>query len=166
MTRAVLEPFWSLDRKARNMKISRGFLTLTIVIACLVGRATRLAAHNPVGTRVTWTGDVARIFQARCVSCHKAGSQSPMPLTTYDEVRPWVAAIRQQVLSRKCRYGMPFVALANSATILHCRPWKSPSLLRGRTPEDRVDRQIRTQLRPRASQRRQPVRSTRLRHNS
>ena len=83
------------------MKISIRCLTLTVVIARLVDGAARLAAHDPVGTRVTWSGDVARIFQAHCVSCHKAGSQSPMPLTTYDEVRPWVAAIRQQVLSRK-----------------------------------------------------------------
>jgi hypothetical protein len=65
----------------------------------MVGSA--IETHDPIATKVTWTGDIARIFQARCVSCHRAGSVNPMPLTTYEEVRPWASAIRQQVLSRK-----------------------------------------------------------------
>ena len=58
-------------------------------------------AHDPIGSRVTWTGDIARIFQARCVGCHRAGSVNPMPLTTYDEAQSWASAIRQQVLTRR-----------------------------------------------------------------
>jgi len=57
-------------------------------------------AHDPIG-KLTWTGDIARIIQARCVGCHHAGSAGPMPLTTYEEAQPWASAIRQQVLLRR-----------------------------------------------------------------
>jgi hypothetical protein len=63
--------------------------------------SARLDAHDPIGSRVTWTGDIAPIFRARCVGCHRAGSVDPMPLTTYEEAQPWASAIRQQVLLRK-----------------------------------------------------------------
>lgn len=71
------------------------------VTAWALAASTALDAHDPIGSRVTWTGDIARIFQARCVGCHPAGSVDPMPLTRHEEVQPWASAIRQQVLSRK-----------------------------------------------------------------
>ncbi len=76
----------------------------TCLVAAIVSglaASLRLSAHDPIGSRVTWTGDIARIFQARCVGCHRVGNPDTMALTTYEEVRPWVSAIRQQVLSRK-----------------------------------------------------------------
>jgi hypothetical protein len=63
--------------------------------------ATSASAHDPTMTRVTWTDDIARIFENRCVSCHARGAASVMPLSTYEEVRPWTGAIRQQVLTRR-----------------------------------------------------------------
>jgi hypothetical protein len=63
--------------------------------------STAVRAHDPIGGRVTWTNDIAPIVKARCGSCHVAGRAEPMPLTTYEEVEPWVSAIRQQVLSRR-----------------------------------------------------------------
>lgn len=72
---------------------------IAIVWAGLCGAV--MSAHDPIGTKVTWVGDIARIFQARCVHCHRASGNSPMPLTSYEEARPWASAIRQQVLSRK-----------------------------------------------------------------
>ncbi len=82
----------------------RQFITQALVVTAVLGGLTAsipLAAHDPIGSRVTWTGDIARIFQARCVGCHRVGSADTMALTSYEEVRPWVSAIRQQVLSRK-----------------------------------------------------------------
>src|SRR5262245_1723120 len=58
-------------------------------------------AHDLVSTKVTWTHDVSRIIQARCVRCHVKGGGSVIPLTTYEEARPWARAIREQVLTRK-----------------------------------------------------------------
>jgi hypothetical protein len=49
----------------------------------------------------TFTRDVFPILQKTCVQCHRPGEMAPMPLTTYKEVRPWAAAIRETVLLRK-----------------------------------------------------------------
>lgn len=73
------------------------------VIALLAALASpnTIDAHDPIGSKVTWTGDIDRIFQARCVGCHRAGNGEAMPLTTYEDVQPWASAIRRQVLARE-----------------------------------------------------------------
>ena len=50
---------------------------------------------------VTYYHDVARILQARCQSCHRAGEVAPMAFGSYDETRPWAKAIKQAVLAKK-----------------------------------------------------------------
>ena len=55
---------------------------------------------TPPGGPITFAKDVAPIFQAKCQSCHHAGTSAPMSLVTYEEVRPWVRSIRQRVASR------------------------------------------------------------------
>ncbi len=47
--------------------------------------------------RVTFTKDVLPILQEKCQECHRAGQMAPMSLMTYDEVRPWAKAIRENV---------------------------------------------------------------------
>ncbi len=65
---------------------------LVILLAC------PLLAHDPITTKLTYNADISRVLAARCLSCHATGS---VPLSTYQEVRPWAKAIRDQVLSRK-----------------------------------------------------------------
>jgi hypothetical protein len=60
--------------------------------------AGKIAAHDIITTKLTYTRDISRVFARRCVSCHSAGSS--IPLTNYEEVRPWAVAIKEQVLSR------------------------------------------------------------------
>ena len=62
---------------------------------------TRADAHLRITTLVTWDREIAPIVQARCVSCHGAGVQHTMPLTTYAEARPWARAIKHQVITRR-----------------------------------------------------------------
>ena len=50
---------------------------------------------------VTFTKDIAPIFQAKCQDCHRAGSMAPMSLITYEESRPWAKAIRERVITRQ-----------------------------------------------------------------
>jgi hypothetical protein len=50
---------------------------------------------------VTFSGDVAPILYKRCVTCHRPGDIAPMSLLTYKDARPWAAAIKEAVLSRK-----------------------------------------------------------------
>src|SRR5262245_51322873 len=49
----------------------------------------------------TFTKDVAPIMFAKCAMCHRPGEVAPMSLLTYEQVRPWVRAIRAKVISRE-----------------------------------------------------------------
>lgn len=51
--------------------------------------------------QITFTKDVAPIFQAKCESCHRPGEMAPMPLITYEQVRPWAKDIRERVATRQ-----------------------------------------------------------------
>ena len=51
--------------------------------------------------QVTFSKDVAPIFQAKCQSCHEPGSIAPMSLVTYQDARPWARSIKQRVESRQ-----------------------------------------------------------------
>jgi mono/diheme cytochrome c family protein len=51
-------------------------------------------------TGPTYFKDIAPILQDNCVQCHRPGQIAPMPLLTFDQVRPWAAAIREAVLLR------------------------------------------------------------------
>jgi hypothetical protein len=60
--------------------------------------AQTLLAHDIITTNLTYTRDISRIMARHCSSCH--GAQSAIPLTSYEEVRPWAVGIKEQVLSR------------------------------------------------------------------
>lgn len=65
-----------------------------IAIAC----ATSARAHDIITTNLTYTRDISRILARRCLACH--GSDASIPLSTYEQVRPWAVDIKEQVLSR------------------------------------------------------------------
>ncbi len=69
------------------------------VLVCFASVAP--AAHDFISTKVTWTRDISRIVLTRCIGCHVDGGRAPMPLTTYEEARPWARAMREQVLARR-----------------------------------------------------------------
>jgi hypothetical protein len=58
------------------------------------------AAQQYPGT-VTFSKDVAPIFQKHCQECHRPGGSGPMALRSFDEVRPWVRAIKRRVEARE-----------------------------------------------------------------
>jgi hypothetical protein len=57
------------------------------------------SAHDIITTPITWTREISRIIYTRCGSCHRNGG-SAFSLMTYKEARPWVVAIREEVLHR------------------------------------------------------------------
>ncbi|MEZ5288636.1 MAG: cytochrome c, partial [Vicinamibacterales bacterium] len=59
------------------------------------------AAASDGQTPVTFSRDVAPIFQAKCQSCHEPGSIAPMSLATYKDSRPWARSIKARVMSRQ-----------------------------------------------------------------
>ncbi len=50
---------------------------------------------------VTFAKDVAPIFQRSCQTCHRPGTIAPMSLLTYEDARPWAAAIKAKVVARE-----------------------------------------------------------------
>jgi len=69
--------------------------------ALLVAWPVSLFAQTAPSHPVTFTKDIAPIFQSKCESCHRADSIAPMSLVTYEEARPWAKAIRSRVASRQ-----------------------------------------------------------------
>jgi hypothetical protein len=50
--------------------------------------------------QVTFSKDVAPIFEKSCMSCHHQGTMTPMSLMTYAEARPWAKSIKERVVRR------------------------------------------------------------------
>jgi hypothetical protein len=65
------------------------------LIAGILTQAAVLAAAP------TFNKDVLPILQKNCQGCHRPGEIGPMPLLTYEGVRPWAKAIKQAVATRK-----------------------------------------------------------------
>jgi hypothetical protein len=66
-----------------------------IVLLVIAGNAL---AHDIITTNLSFTRDVSRIFDRHCLSCH--GPNAEIPLSNYEQARPWAVAIKEQVLSR------------------------------------------------------------------
>ncbi len=72
-------------------------LVTLVMTAALFGRKSA-AVNKAAG--VTFATDVAPIIFNKCANCHRPGEVAPMPLTSYQEVRPWSKAIREEVVKR------------------------------------------------------------------
>ena len=65
----------------------------TQAFGCLIGRVREPDPNSPV----TWSKQIAPIFQRRCQICHREGEIAPFPLERYEEVQGWEAMIREVV---------------------------------------------------------------------
>ncbi len=57
----------------------------TVATGCIIGRIPKVKPHGDV----TYSNQISRILNTRCVSCHREGQIAPFPLTNYDEVNGW-----------------------------------------------------------------------------
>ncbi|MBS1812517.1 MAG: c-type cytochrome [Acidobacteria bacterium] len=75
-----------------------------IVLACVVCAALlALQASQASGKSaktVTFSKEVAPIFNKNCANCHRPGEAAPFSTLTYKDARPWAKSIRQQVMNR------------------------------------------------------------------
>ena len=60
-----------------------------------------VCASSAFAQTPTFYRDVLPILQAHCQQCHRPGEVAPMPLLSYNQVRPWAKAIRAAVLTRQ-----------------------------------------------------------------
>ena len=66
-------------------------------VGCIIGR-TRKASGD---SEVTYSKQVARILQERCVECHRQGEIGPVALTEYSEVAGWADTIAEVIRERR-----------------------------------------------------------------
>ncbi|HEU0184811.1 MAG TPA: hypothetical protein VFS27_05815 [Blastocatellia bacterium] len=77
----------------------------------------RTRAHEPVTTKVMFNKEVIRILERHCLACHAPGKiKSDIPLTTYEEARPWAKAIKEEVLEKRM---IPFQAVKGYGSFVH-----------------------------------------------
>jgi hypothetical protein len=66
------------------------------ILALSLGPMALAAGAGP-----TFSKDVAPILYRKCVTCHRPGEVTPMPLIAYDDARVWATAIKQKVVARE-----------------------------------------------------------------
>ncbi len=64
---------------------------------CRIGRVRQPMANSDV----TFTKDIAAIFNKNCVFCHRTGQIGPFSLTSYEESVGWAEMIREVVAERR-----------------------------------------------------------------
>ena len=69
---------------------------LSLVWAGTLAGGLVLPSAASAADDITYTKDIAPILQRSCETCHRPGGGGPMPLTTYEQVRPWARAIKQR----------------------------------------------------------------------
>ena len=74
--------------------------------APLAGQAPA-PGQTATAARVTFTKDIAPILQRSCQNCHRPNSLAPMSLLTYEQVRPYAAAIKRRTSIRSKQGTMP-----------------------------------------------------------
>jgi hypothetical protein len=71
-----------------------------VAVGGLATRGQAAAQAAPRG-EVTFTKDIAPILQRSCENCHRRHGVAPMPLSTYEEVRPWARSIKVKTSLRE-----------------------------------------------------------------
>jgi peroxiredoxin len=80
----------ALDELRSGKEVS---VAKTEALGCHIGRVPQ---RQPQG-EVTYSNQIARLFEARCVECHRSGEIAPFPLTDYEEVVGWAETIQEVV---------------------------------------------------------------------
>src|SRR3989442_11275808 len=76
-------------------------IIVTGFMAAALAPSLAFGGQTPSPRAVTFTRDIAPILQRSCENCHRTSGVAPMPLTTYEEVRPWAVAIKRKTAARE-----------------------------------------------------------------
>jgi hypothetical protein len=80
--------------------VKRLLVASAVLLACVaVMRPAPVSTHQVVTTSVTYDKEISRIIRKRCLACHSQNNLG-VPLTTYEETRPWAIAIHEELLKR------------------------------------------------------------------
>jgi mono/diheme cytochrome c family protein len=82
-------------------RLLASIITLFFAALCFFALPSAIANDAKKAVKVvTFTKDVAPIFNKNCVGCHRAGEIAPMSLMSYKEARPWARSIKEKVAGR------------------------------------------------------------------
>jgi hypothetical protein len=70
------------------------------IIVGLVAICVATPAHDVITTPLTFSREISRLIDNRCAECHRPGGRA-FSLLTYQDARPWAAAIKEEVLERR-----------------------------------------------------------------
>lgn len=82
------------------MKSVCGLWKAILIAGLIFTGQNSLHADDTDGGVVTFSRDIAPIFQENCQTCHRPGDIAPMSLLSYKEARPWAKSIKQAVSAR------------------------------------------------------------------
>jgi hypothetical protein len=74
---------------------------LSVLALVVVFALPQFTYAQTANAPITFTKDIAPIFQEKCEACHRPDSIAPMSLMTYEAARPWAKAIRERVITRQ-----------------------------------------------------------------
>ncbi|HKF40544.1 MAG TPA: cytochrome c, partial [Candidatus Acidoferrum sp.] len=80
-------------------KTSRGAAGMGLLLSVVLAIHT-LPSQDKAQKQPTFYRDGLAIIQGHCQVCHRAGGNAPMPFETYEQTRPFAAAIRRAVERR------------------------------------------------------------------
>src|ERR1700716_846121 len=80
-------------RMTFRFRIGTGLLVAAVVTVMPFAVRAQQPAAAP---QVTFTKQIAPLLQRSCENCHRPDGVAPMPLVTYEDVRPWARAIKQR----------------------------------------------------------------------
>jgi peroxiredoxin len=66
---------------------------VTPIRGCIIGRVRKPKA----GSKVTYSNQISRLIQKRCLNCHREGQIGPFTMTSYEEVAGWGEMIAEVV---------------------------------------------------------------------
>jgi peroxiredoxin len=84
----------ALEELLAGKKVSRPVVEAE---GCLIGRVPLTKTAGPV----TFSGQISRIFQKHCVTCHRPGSIAPFSLVRHQDAAGWAETIREVVQERR-----------------------------------------------------------------
>lgn len=99
------------------MCLRRLFVIVVLVFAAVFLTTRTGSTHEPITTKVMFNKEVIRILERNCLGCHAPNKiKADIPLTTYEEARPWAKAIKEEVLEKRM---MPFQAVKGYGRFQH-----------------------------------------------
>jgi hypothetical protein len=78
----------------RNRYLVPVLAGVTLAAAMVAASGGALQAQSSAAEPITFSKHIAPILQRSCQQCHRPDGGAPMPLVTYEQVRPWARAMK------------------------------------------------------------------------